>query len=97
MANKARQIRDFIPPCDVHLLLLQNSCGLRSHAVDTPISLPVTIADGDGEPTKIAPNHLDGAMKAGTVAVQARHRHVFTFAAAVIIFLLSKNSSRSTT
>ena len=43
----------------------------------------MTIADGDGEPTKIAPNHLDGAMKAGTVAVQARHRHVFTFAAVV--------------
>lgn len=64
-------------------LVLQHSSGLRCHAVDTPIGLPVTIADGDGETTKIAPHHLYLAVKAGAVAVQARHRHVFPFAAVV--------------
>lgn len=67
------------------LLLLQDLCGLRSKAVDVPVSLTVPVADGDGEPAKVGPDDLDGAVEAGAVGRLAGHGHVLAFAAVVCL------------
>lgn len=56
---------------------------LWSHAIDAPVSLAMSVANGDGETAKIATNHLDGAVKAGSVTIDARNGHVFPFASIV--------------
>ena len=65
------------------LLLLQDFCCLRSKAVDVPVSLAVPVADGDGEPAKVCPDDLDGAVEAGAVRRLARHGHVLALASVV--------------
>ena len=67
----------------VSLLLLQDLCGLRSEAVDVPVCLAVPVADGDGEPAKVGPDDLDGAVEAGAVRGLTRHSHVLPFAPVV--------------
>ena len=65
------------------LLLLQDFCGLRSKAVDVPVSLAVPVADGDGEPAKVGPDDLDGAVEAWAVRRLTRHGHVLALASVV--------------
>ena len=59
------------------LPVFENPGGLGRHAVDAPVGAAVTVADGDGEPTEVAPHHLDQL----TGLLLARDRHVLTFAA----------------
>lgn len=64
-------------------LFLKDFGSLWSHAIDAPVSLAMSVANGDGETAKIATNHLDGAVKAGSVTIDARNGHVFPFASIV--------------
>ena len=57
--------------------------GLRGHAIDTPICLSVPITNGNRESTKVASNHLDGSVEAGTIAIDTGDRHVFALTSVV--------------
>ena len=41
------------------LLALEDSGCSRRHAVDAPVGVAVLVADGDGEPAVVGPDHLD--------------------------------------
>ena len=59
------------------LPFLQNARGLLGEAVDAPVRVSVLVADGDGEPAVVAPDHLDGLV------LPARDVHGLTFTSIV--------------
>ena len=54
----------------VDLLFLHDSVAGRGHTVDTHVCRSLSVADGDGESSKVRPDNLDGLI-AGTGDLQA--------------------------
>ena len=56
---------------------------MRGEAIDVPVGLTVSVANGDGEAAEVGPDHSDGAVQAGSVTGLARYRHVLPLAPVV--------------
>ena len=56
---------------------------MRGEAIDVPVGLTVSVANGDGEAAEVCPDHSDGAVQARAVTGLAGHRHVLALAPVV--------------
>ena len=75
----------FVSGCSgVFLPLLQYLGCVRCETVDAPVGVSVPVADGDGEPPKVPPHHLDGhVLVGGTVGAVAMESHCVALASVV--------------